>query len=57
MLDAKSLKCGRCVYRGDCAVMTDGACEDYVFDKRLRRRDLLAWIDEEVSVNDTVSSS
>lgn len=57
MLDAKSLRCGRCVYRGDCAVMTDGACEDYVFDKRLRRRDLLAWIDEEVSVNDTVSSS
>lgn len=57
MIEAKSLLCGRCVYRLDCAVMADGTCNDYVFDKRLKKRDLLAWTDKEVDAVDEVSDS
>lgn len=48
MIDAKSLMCGVCVYRGDCSLMAGGACEDYVYDRRLRHPDALRWTDKEV---------
>lgn len=50
MIEAKSLLCGMCTYRMECTRrLTETECSEYVYDRRLKKRDLLAWTDDKVN--------